>query len=382
MEAARQGDPLMVSLANIRDVNRQGYFDWWLAEISGVLGTDGVARNLPARCIIAHYEGDSIDFYRLVRRDAEHLGRIRGIGENEMVLGHGASTLFETIEQTGLPVILRLGSDRALFCQDVLPAAARSDLRAIVANKLDMLTPWSDEQTYFDVCPSRKRGADLLEVEIAVTPKQRLDQSLKALKRLGISVAAVDIVEDEATSPPRFDLLAPYNDGPKHPTLLRSLTLAVLVIALLGMGVAGYQIWQGQLDLNDQRQRIASLKAQTADLPELRQQIDTLTAENIFVATRQMDRPSVLLAVEALSRLLPDDVWLQSVVLDGYRLTLSGFASRASALPPLINDDPNFSNVQFRAPSTMVDQVVGDRLVEVDQFSLAADIVSRREAQF
>ena len=56
--------------------------------------------------------------------------------------------------------------------------------------------------------------------------------------------------------------------------------------------------------------------------------------------------------LETLSRLLPDNVWLSEVTLDGNELAFSGMAEDASVLIPLVEKAPEFEQARFHAPST------------------------------
>jgi hypothetical protein len=117
----------------------------------------------------------------------------------------------------------------------------------------------------------------------------------------------------------------------------------------------------------------AGLEQRLADLPDLRNRIEALRAQARFFADDRNSRPSPLLVLEVLSRLLPDTVWLTDASLDGRELSISGLAEDASALIPLVERAPEFEQTRFLSPSTRVtvsDPVGGER--QVERFALRA----------
>ena len=103
--------------------------------------------------------------------------------------------------------------------------------------------------------------------------------------------------------------------------------------------------------------------------------VDALRAQARFLADDRGSRPSPLLVLEVLSRLLPDTVWLTETTLDGNELSISGFAEDASTLVPLVEAAPEFEQVRFQAPSTRVTVRSGeDGERQVERFALRAVI--------
>ena len=79
------------------------------------------------------------------------------------------------------------------------------------------------------------------------------------------------------------------------------------------------------------------------------------------------------MVLKSLSRLLPDNVWLTDVTLEGRELAFSGMAEDASILIPLVERAPEFEQARFHAPSTRMTvrgPDGGER--EVERFALRA----------
>jgi general secretion pathway protein L len=194
---------------------------------------------------------------------------------------------------------------------------------------------------------------------------------------LGVRPAAVDVAlpGGEGARTAGVDLLRGGGGGPvrRGPGLLRMLILLLTLALMVGAGLVGWQIYQRQRMLAEQARLAAGLEQRLADLPELRARIEAMRAQARFLADDRSSRPSPLLVLEALSRLLPDTVWLTEATLDGNEVAVSGMAEDASALIPLVEAAPEFEQVRFQAPSTRVTvRGVDGAERQVERFALRA----------
>ena len=154
----------------------------------------------------------------------------------------------------------------------------------------------------------------------------------------------------------------------------RAALATLLAAALLaGAGWAGWQIWQRHRLIVAQTQLLESIEQRLADLPELRARIDAMQEEASFLVNDRRSRPSPLIVLEVLSRLLPDTVWLTDIQLDDRELVITGMAEDASALIPLVEGAPEFERARFQLPSTRVRvRTPDDGEREVERFALSA----------
>ena len=184
----------------------------------------------------------------------------------------------------------------------------------------------------------------------------------------------VDLGEDDPYAPPTHDLL----HGSRQRKLPRWLPIggALLAAAAVTVGIFAYFDIEARHAALAQRRAYAGLLEQRLeDLPEIRGRIEALEAGSRAVLERHLGRPSTLATIEKLSRLLPDSVWLDTLMIDGRRLTVTGYSGDAAKLPALIEGDASFEAARLTAPSERraVVNAVGD-LVEIDQFSLQAEV--------
>jgi general secretion pathway protein L len=354
-----------------------GFLAWWLGELRAVLPRRWREAGPRRQPLVLQLERP---FVRVLERRGRRLESVGSLLLPEAGAG-AASTAVEPRLRRSLgrhndAAVLVLGEDDALTCTDVLPAAAEADVARIMGHKLDLLTPWSAEQGYAAQKVLGRRRDGTLEVLLAAASRPRLDELLGQLEALGVKPAAVDVIlpGGDGRRTAGVDLLR-GGGGPERrgPGLLRMLILLLALALMVGAGLVGWQIYQRQRMLSEQARLAAGLDQRLADLPELRARIEAMRAQARFLADDRSSRPSPLLVLEALSRLLPDTVWLTEATLDGNEVAVSGMAEDASALIPLVEAAPEFEQVRFQAPSTRVTvRGVDGAERQVERFALRA----------
>ena len=351
-----------------------GFFDWWLGELRGLLPRSWREAGPRRYHLVLRLERPFVRVYERRGRRLESVGSLilpeasPGTAPVEI-----EARLRRVINRHKDSTLLVLGDDDALTCSDLLPAAAEGDLGRIMSHKLDLLTPWSAEQSYVAHKVLGRRRDGMLEVLVAAASRPRLDDLLRDLASLGVRPAGVDVALPGSGEPTAgVDLLR--TSTPERRGGIARLLLAVGVLLLCAaLGVIGWQIQQRRQLLDQQSRLVAGLEQRLADLPDLQARIETLRAQARFFADDRSSRPSPLLVLEVLSRLLPDTVWLTEIRLDGSELFISGLAEDASTLVPLVEGAPEFEQVRFQAPSTRVTvRGAEDREREVERFSLRA----------
>ena len=115
-----------------------------------------------------------------------------------------------------------------------------------------------------------------------------------------------------------------------------------------------------------------------AELTEIRAFDDVKHAAH----ERYLAQPSSLVVLESLSRALPDDAWLESLILDKQRLTFSGHASNASRLLGLMEAVQVFERARFVGPIERQSKLMDDgEVIEVERFSMELVVLPGREIE-
>ena len=270
--------------------------------------------------------------------------------------------------------MLVLGPEDGLVCTDLLPASAESELARIVPHKLDLLTPWPADRVHAAYRVAARRPDGMLELLIGAAPRATIDELTRRLATIGIVPTAVDVAREEDGKPAELDLL--HGSAPPRRSRWLPVLLGVLLAAVLGTTLAvGIEAWQRHQALAAQQQLIGQIEQRLADLPSLRERLNALQIEAGFLANERRARPSPLMVLEVLSRLLPDTVWLSEIKLDDRELVLAGMAEDSSALVPLIERAPEFARVRFQTPSMRVQVRTSDGGVrELERFAISAEV--------
>ena len=350
----------------------QGFFAWWGSELAALWPSRGSS---PPRdnFVVGLYDGNALEFVARGRGRIEELG-IVDCPSGERGIDRNANLLAEQIRHSGLPLVLRLDGALGLETFDRLPKTARKELRQIIANRLDGLTPWTAETAVFDTT-SISPGADgTLQVRLAVVPKRAVRKATEVLEQLGLVPDVVDLAEAEPFAPPTHDFTRVGR--PKRLPRYVPIVAGLLVFASIAGGIFTFFELESRAAVLAQRRAYAAmLEQRLEDLPSLHQRIEALRSEGNAMLERHLARPSALVTFETLSRVLPDTVWLESLTLVDGRLTLTGYSTAVSELPSLLESDPAFEAAAFTASNErlLMLQDAGE-VIEVDRFSLQADV--------
>lgn len=76
----------------------------------------------------------------------------------------------------------------------------------------------------------------------------------------------------------------------------------------------------------------------------------------------------VLALTGTLSQALPDDVWLDQIIIDGTNVTLVGFAPSAAEVTRILTDIPTLADIKFASP------VIRDNSQNIERFRIAATL--------
>jgi len=261
--------------------------------------------------------------------------------------------------------ILLLPAERTLRRRLNLPAAAEEHLSQVLTFEIDRQTPFRADQIYFDHrIVKRDPVARTLTVEMLAVPKVVLDQALQALGNLPLDSADVAV----ADVPSGFNLLPIDRRARRVDKRLRmNFILGTSVLMLLAL-----VMWQSLAlrekaieSLADEQSAASASARESADLK--RQLRDAIQGAN-FLAKKKSEQAVSVDVLAEVTRLVPDDTWLERLSFVGTQVQLQGQSARADKLIAILTKSTCLTNPQFQGIITP------DGATGKERFSLAADL--------
>ncbi|PYN10714.1 MAG: hypothetical protein DME06_13525, partial [Candidatus Rokuibacteriota bacterium] len=150
----------------------------------------------------------------------------------------------------------------------------------------------------------------------------------------------------------RLDLL-PAALRPRRLTREQRTTVVLAAMtALLGLGALGAESARNRHELNRVESEIRRIDPEVRAVQRV---MDDLEHQRRLLATAQTVAAASLRPLPLLRELtetLPTDVWLTTLTLDAKGVELTGQASTASALIPLLENSPSLEHAEFASPVT------------------------------
>ena len=258
---------------------------------------------------------------------------------------------------SGLELVLR--SNRFLVRPLELPARATEFLEGIVRQQIDRLTPWTAAEAVFGCTAPVAAGNGKIITTIAASTRAATEPYVAGLAALHPASMSIFTRAGENTG----DLIKVFEqqargllDRQRLSRLLR-LTLAgaaaAAVLAFVADAFVGNYLDSRQAEINNAltARRIAlRLDRNGADLSPV-----------AVLARRKHETQASVIAIEELSRILPDNTYVTELHIDGNTLQVAGVTSDAPSLIRLMEQSQHFARATFFAPTTRAPSDPGDR---------------------
>ena len=261
--------------------------------------------------------------------------------------------LFTKLRKHGERVAVLLPEAQCLAKQIELPVAAAENLRQVLGFEMDRHTPFKADQVYFDFRIQRQDNqGNRIFVKLVAAPRHAVDGSLELLARLGAPAQAVYVADATATGDDAINLM-PTEHHTSAPSGLRGINLGLLVLVLvLAITAIAIPIWQKRTASMILLPLVDRTKQQAMETDALRRELEKLTAEYNFMLDKKQEIPPLIVLLDELSRLLPDDTWVQQFNLKGKELQIQGETASSSKLIALFETSRILHDANFRSPLT------------------------------
>jgi general secretion pathway protein L len=348
------------------------FWSWWISELAAML-PESMRRTLfsGSQRLFLELDGTDVVVNRGTAHASEKIARYPlGSANTNPANPPGVDKLTGSVHE----LVLCLPGDKALTKKITLPLATEENLREVLSFEMDRQTPFTSDQIYYDfTVVARDSRAHTLTVDLVVAPRRVVDDLLTGLAGIGLLPDLVTTKCNEGEEPASVNLMPSQNRRHKKITPhFVNVALGALAIALLITAVA--------LPLLNKRYLIQSLeplletaanKAEVAH--QLREKVDQLTSESRFLVGKKQSSLSTLQILDEITRILPDDTWINRLEIKGPEIQIHGQSMSAAALIPLIESSQSLHDARFRSPVTKLPRA------DIERFHLSARIREKTE---
>ncbi len=234
----------------------------------------------------------------------------------------------------------------------VMPLAAETNLRQALAYEMDRYTPFQAEEVFYTWrILDRDRETSQLHFELFVTPREPAEAQVEQLKRLGLTVSGIDVAT--RTEPLGVNLL-PLAQRFHIVNQQVRLNWAIGAVAVFLLAfVMAQSLWLREHQLQTIGEAIDNVRSEAMAVQQIRKQIDDATEAAGFLQSRKVQNGYKVEMLAELTRILPDDTYLDRLSLHAETAQMQGKSSNAQSLIELINDSPFFEDASFRGPTRL-----------------------------
>jgi general secretion pathway protein L len=338
-----------------------GFVRWWRGELSSLI-PESVRQRLvqprPVLWLVPDMDSGEMAVWA-GGEEPEQLD-VFGAAEDAELLRDRWMALVRDFEDGNPEIRLCLPESEVLQCPVELPLAVESGLDQALRYQLDQLTPFQADQVYYDhEVLTRDAEHGRLKLELRLVPIARIEGLRDRLAAIGIRPHAVDVIRSgEQPASQGFNLL-PEDERPTYVYARARLNwrLAGAAALLLALVMAQSLYLRGQT-VDRLQAEVDNLRSESEAVVALQQQLeDSLAAAN-FLAERRRRQPVTIQVLDEVTRVLPDDIWLQQLQVRGNELNMQGLADGSQRLIELINDSELLTDAEFRG-SVNIDPASG-----------------------
>jgi general secretion pathway protein L len=245
----------------------------------------------------------------------------------------------------GADVEFRLAPQRCVFRELELPARAGEFLDGVVRSQIDRLTPWRASDCAFGWSAPKPLDAGRIAITVAATKRE----PIAAL--LDVAADSVVVASARDAGSPAIPILSTRVGASARRRRWRSVLTAALALSLATLAAALAADYSLGASLRDQTDALtASLAQRRAALLRREHALDDPAA--LALDARKRATSTAVVALEALTKAIPDDAYLTQMRLKGDVVEISGVAADAASLIQRLEQSPPFSQATFTAPIT------------------------------
>ena len=346
------------------------FFRWWLGELKQAMPAAWQARLQHARRrVTLELSTEELtvgieENRRVSRLESFPLAQDAKLQQQQIDDLLGCNDLLEA------PRYLLIEQGAVLSKELKLPMAAESNLAQVLAFEMDRQTPFKASGVYFDWKVLDRLGAtSQLLLQLFVVPRADVDHAVESLSGRGLTLAGVDVVD--GVSSQGLNLLpADRRERRTNPRSRLNMILALAGLVLVA-AVMAQSLYLRAHQVAELEEAIAAVQGEARKVMNIRKQIEDTGEAAGFLATRRSASPLAIELLADVTRLLPDDTYLDRLVIGPDSVQMQGKSQNAQQLIERVNTSPLLREAAFRG-STRLDARTG-----LEIFELNAAVISR-----
>ncbi len=350
--------------AQVRTGPAGKFFRWWLNELRQSLPAPWQQKLQHAlRRVTFVLAGDSL----IVGVDENRLHRSLdsiAINQDAALQQQRLSSLLAQHELSESPRFLLLERDAILSKEMILPMATESNLAQVLTFEMDRQTPFRASDVYFGwKIRERNAATGQITLELFVVPRKQVDKAIHYLSSRGLSPAGVDVLEDGKTM--GLNLLPAAQKVREVNRKMRlNLVLAGAVVVLLAL-LMTQSLYLRSHQVVELETAIAEVRDEARLVQRIKEQISDTSEAAGFLSVRRDAAPLAIELLADVTRLLPEDTYLDRLVINRTGVQMQGKSRNAQRLIELVNQSELLDDAAFRG-STRLDARTGLEIFEIN----------------
>ncbi len=262
------------------------------------------------------------------------------------------------------PRFLLLEHGTILSKELTLPMATESNLSQVLAFEMDRQTPFKASDVYFGwKIKDRNEDTGQIKLEIYVAPRGQVDKSIQYLNSRGLSPTGVDVLDGDKTM--GLNLL-PAGQRVREVNRRMRLNLILVGTAIILLALVMTQsLYLRMHQLVALESAIAEVQGEARRVQGIKEQIKDASEAAGFLTVRRSESPIAIELLADITRLLPEDTYLDRLVINKANVQMQGKSQNAQRLIELVNQSELLDDAAFRG-STRLDARTGLEIFEIN----------------
>jgi len=262
------------------------------------------------------------------------------------------------------PRYLLLELESVLNRELKLPVAAEFNLARVLTFEMDRQTPFKASDVYFD-WKILERGGDSgqIRLDLFVVPRTEVDEQVNTLNGRGFGLAGVDIADGGRTL--GLNLLpAERRVRSANAKTRLNFALGAASVVLLAL-VMAQSLYLRAHQVTELEEAITNVQGEAREVMQIKQQIEESSEAAGFLAMRRAEAPLAIEVLADVTRILPDNTFLDRLVIGKSSVQMQGKSQNAQQLIELVNASTLLDDASFRG-STRLDARSGMEIFEIN----------------